>query len=90
MCYKARMTNKPEMTPSLKMVVVRAGYDDDAKVWYVAYSDLSGVHAEGDTLDELRDKLPNVVRDMIEASDGSLTTDVLIEIVAHASTRVAA
>jgi len=58
-----------QLTPSLKMVVVRASYDDDAKVWYVAHSDLSGVHAEGDTLDELRDKLPNVVRDMIEAND---------------------
>lgn len=62
----------------VKMVVVRAGYDDDAKVWYVAHSDLSGVHAEGDTLDELRDKLPNVVRDMVEANDGSLTLAPLL------------
>jgi hypothetical protein len=73
----------------VKMVVVRAGYDDDAKVWYVAHSDLSGVHAEGVTLDELRDKLPNVVRDLVEANDGASAADILIEIVAHASARSA-
>ena len=72
------------------MVVVRAKYDDDARVWYVEHSDLFGVHAEGDTLDELRDKLPNIVRDLVEANDGGLTGDILIEIVAHTSTRVAA
>jgi predicted RNase H-like HicB family nuclease len=43
------------------MVVVRAKYDDDAKVWYVEHSDLFGVHAEGTTFDELCGKLPNVV-----------------------------
>jgi predicted RNase H-like HicB family nuclease len=72
------------------MVVVRASYDYDSKVWYVASSDLFGVHAEGATLDELRDKLPNVVRDMVEANEGGVTGDILIEIIAHASTRVAA
>ena len=40
------------------MVVIRAKYDDDAKVWYVEHSDLSGVHAEGATFDELCGKLP--------------------------------
>ena len=38
------------------MVVIRAKYDDDAKVWYVEHSDLSGVHAEGNTFDELCSK----------------------------------
>jgi predicted RNase H-like HicB family nuclease len=74
----------------LKMIVVRAGYDDDAKVWHVEHSDLQGVHVEGDTLDELRDKLPNVVRDLIEENGESLTDDITIEIVAHTSTRIAA
>lgn len=51
-----------------RLVVVRAGYDDDARVWYVQNSDIPGVHAEGSTLDELRDKLPTIIRDLIEAS----------------------
>ena len=73
------------------MVVIRAKYDDDAKVWYVEHSDLSGVHAEGNTFDELCSKLPNVVRERVEANSGKpITGDILIEIVAHASTRVAA
>jgi predicted RNase H-like HicB family nuclease len=73
-----------------RMVVVRAKYDDNAKVWYVENSDLFGVHAEGATFDELCGKLPNVVRERVEANSGSLTGDILIEIIAHASARVAA
>jgi hypothetical protein len=69
-------------------VVIRAKYDDDAKVWYVDHSDLSGVHAEGTTFDELCGKLSDVVRDVVEANSGKpITSDILIEIVAHASTR---
>jgi predicted RNase H-like HicB family nuclease len=66
----------------VRLVEVRAGYDDDAKVWYVTHSDVPGVHTEGDTLDELRDKLPNVVRDMVEANGDSSTGDILIELTA--------
>jgi uncharacterized protein DUF1902 len=40
-----------------RMVVVRAKYDDNAKVWYVEHSDLFGVHAEGTTFDDLCGKL---------------------------------
>lgn len=73
-----------------RLIVVRAGYDADAKVWIVEHSDLSGIHAEGDTLDELRDKLPAVVRDLIEANGAAITQDILIEIIAHTSARLAA
>jgi len=73
-----------------RMVVVRAKYDDNAKVWYVEHSDLFGVHAEGTTFDDLCGKLPNVVRERVEANSGSLTGDILIEIIAHTSARVAA
>jgi len=40
----------------------------EAKVWYVKTSDLSGVHAEGETLDELCGKLPAIVNEMMEAA----------------------
>ena len=43
------------------MVKLTVDYDDVASVWYVKSSDLSGVHAEGETLDELCGKLPAVV-----------------------------
>jgi predicted RNase H-like HicB family nuclease len=61
-------------------VTIRADYDADARVWCVADSDLPGVHAEGTTLDELRNRLPAVVRDLVEANEES---DSLIEIVAR-------
>lgn len=74
----------------MRVVVIRADYDADAKVWFVKHSDLFGVHVEGTTLDELRDKLPAVVRDLIEADGAAVTQDVLIEIIAHTSARLAA
>jgi len=43
-------------------------HDSKAKCWFVKTSDLLGVHAEGDTLDELCNKLPAVVSDLIESN----------------------
>ena len=62
------------------MVRLTVDYDDEAKVWFVKTSDLLGVHAEGETLDELCSKLPNVVSDLIEANQnqsGSKKTGTL-------------
>jgi predicted RNase H-like HicB family nuclease len=49
------------------MVKLTVDYDSEAKCWFVKTSDLIGVHAEGETLDELCNKLPAVVSDLIEA-----------------------
>jgi predicted RNase H-like HicB family nuclease len=45
-------------------VHVKATYDPDAKVWYVEQSTLSGVFAEGETVEELAGKLPDIVEDL--------------------------
>ena len=50
----------------MAMVKLTVDYDDEAKVWFVKTSDLSGVHAEGETLDDLCSKLPAIVSDLIE------------------------
>ena len=71
----------------MKLILIRAAFDRDAKVWFVESSDLAGVHAESATLDELRDKLPAVVQDAI---GDDVPDDVLIEIVAHTSARISA
>ena len=52
----------------MAMVKLTVDYDDEAKVWFVKTSDLSGVHAEAETLDELCGKLPAIVSDLIEAN----------------------
>jgi predicted RNase H-like HicB family nuclease len=45
-------------------VHVKAAYDPDARVWYVEESTLPGVFAEGETVEELASKLPNIVEDL--------------------------
>jgi hypothetical protein len=70
------------------VVVVRAEYDSEARVWWTAGSDLFGVNAEAPTLEALGAKLPGVVGDMIEASGEDAAANLLIEVIAHASTSV--
>jgi hypothetical protein len=45
-------------------VHVKAAYDPDAKVWYVAESSLAGVFAKGETADELASKRADTVEDL--------------------------
>jgi predicted RNase H-like HicB family nuclease len=67
-----------------RLIVVRATYDPQAKVWWSESSDLYGLHAEGATLEELRDKLPAMIGDLIEANEPEwLGRDIAVEIVAH-------
>jgi Domain of unknown function (DUF1902) len=58
------MTEPPE-------IIVRIACDAERAVWYVAQSDLDGLLSiEAKTLDELRAKLPDAVRDLIEIANG--------------------
>ena len=51
----------------MNLIVVRAAYDPDAKVWSVEDSaPLNGLNIEAATIDELRDKLPAAVIDLLE------------------------
>jgi Domain of unknown function (DUF1902) len=71
----------------IRLIVVRAAYDPDAKVWWVEDSDpLFGLNLEAASIDELRDKLPAAVIDLLEPS--SPGADIAIEIIGHTHTRV--
>lgn len=72
------------------IIVVKAALDPEARVWYVESSDLPGLNAEADSLEELIDKLPAVVLDLLDEGglEGHDGGDVAIELIAHASTRV--
>lgn len=75
----------------MPLIVVTVAYDAEAGVWYVESSDLPGVNAEAATPEELREKLPNVILDLLEEGDGAeddRDVDVPIEIIAHMRTRV--
>jgi predicted RNase H-like HicB family nuclease len=66
---------------------VKAAYDADAAVWFVESSDLKGVNAEAPSLEELLQKLPGVILDLLE-EEGFDEAEVPVELVAHARARV--
>lgn len=72
------------------IIVVKAGRDTEAGVWFVESSDLPGLNLEAETLEALADKLPGAVLDLLEESGDFDGRDVPIELIAHASTRVRA
>jgi predicted RNase H-like HicB family nuclease len=60
-------------------LMVAAGYDPEAGVWYIAASSLPGLHLEADTYIELYEKLPGAIEDLLE---GSGEREVLFEFTA--------
>jgi predicted RNase H-like HicB family nuclease len=70
-----------------RLIIVKVAYDPEARVWYVEDSDLPGVNAEAPTPQELRDKLPGVIADLLEEA-GESDVEVPIEIIAHMSASV--
>lgn len=74
-----------------KLIVVKAGFDPEARVWFVEDSgDLHGLNVEAPSLEALVDKLPGAIADLLEdagfADEGE--REAPIEVVAHARTRV--
>lgn len=70
------------------LIVVKAAYDPEARVWFVEDSDVPGLRAEGASLEALVDKLPAIIVDLRE--DDAPEGEVAVEVIAHARTRVPA
>jgi len=49
-------------------ITVKAAWDAEAAVWYIAHSDLPGLHIEAETPIALYDKLPGAIEDLLEGS----------------------
>lgn len=45
---------------------VRADYDPDSKSWYVFDSDVPGLSTGADSLEELEEKLPGMIVELLE------------------------
>lgn len=76
----------------VKLIVVRATWDDEGKQWIAESPDLPGLITAADTIEELRDKLPLVISDLLEAMAETQDApedlvEVPIELIASASTR---
>lgn len=73
-----------------RTVKVTAGFDREARVWFVEDSNLHGLNVEGVTLEALIEKLPGAVVDLLEMETldrrDSEAADVPIEVVARAET----
>jgi hypothetical protein len=77
------------MSPD-NVILVKAAWDPNARVWWTESADLFDLNAEGDTLEELVDKLPAIAADLAEASGVAIPANTVIEVVAHATARAAA
>ena len=76
---------------AVESIIVRAEWDPEAQVWYVAETSLAGLNAESDTLEGLVEMLPAMVQDLLEEG-GSWTASaaepLAIELTAHAIAHV--
>jgi hypothetical protein len=71
-----------------QLIVVKAARDEDAQVWFVESSDLPGLNVEADTLENLIEKIPAAIQDLVEEGGGEYSGVLPVEVVAHAGTRV--
>jgi predicted RNase H-like HicB family nuclease len=51
-----------------KVFKVHVRFDEDAQVYYVHETTVPGLHAESDTLDELRTQLLSLIPELLEAN----------------------
>ena len=71
----------------MRVVVVSAEWDDEAKVWVAESANLEGLVTEADTLEALRARLAQIVPDLLEEY-GETDPDIAIELIAHSHDRV--
>lgn len=56
------------------VIIIKADWDDEAKVWVATSSDIDGLAAEASTFEELRSKVLVMVAELIELN--GLTSDL--------------
>lgn len=73
-----------------RLIVVRATFDPEARVWTTESPDLHGLRLEDESLERLLDRIPGAVQDLLEGCDGEgdQTFEVPVEIIASAHARV--
>lgn len=64
---------------------VKAEWDADAGVWYVADTNVPGLCTEAETADELFRKLDSMVPELVGLNSGSHQQRVPFELIAHRS-----
>ena len=76
-------------TSSHTLIVVRADWDDEAKVWVASSSDIEGLATEAATLEELRLKVLAMVEELAELNGvSSDLPEIPVHILAGQTVRV--
>lgn len=70
-----------------KVITVKAAWDAEAGIWYTEDSTLPGLNLEAERLDELRNKLPGAIEDLLK---GTGEREVPFQIIAPGHATVAA
>jgi predicted RNase H-like HicB family nuclease len=78
------------MSPSSHtLIVVRAEWDDEAKVWVASSADIEGLATEAATLEELRDKVLGMVAELAQLNGlSSDLPEIPVHILAGQTTRI--
>lgn len=74
-----------------RMIIVKAIFDPEARVWYTESSDIHGLRLEDPRLETLVDRIPGAIQDLLELGsdgDGEGAFDIPVEVIANATTRV--
>lgn len=70
-------------------IIVRAIWDDEAKVWVAMTDDVAGLATEADTLEELRDKILAMIPELLELNGSDIeAAEIPVHIVAEQTARV--
>lgn len=68
-----------------RFILIRATWDEDAKVWTATSQDLPGLVTEADSLNALDAKLPGLIQDLLDDDDCEGPIEIPIEVVASFS-----
>ena len=75
------------MQPS--SIIVRASWDDEARVWVAETSDVPGLATEADTLEALRENVLSMLPELIELNGAfGGVAEILVHIFAEQVSRV--
>ena len=77
------------MSTSHSLILVRAEWDDEAKVWVASSSDIDGLATEAATLEELRVKILAMVEELAELNGiSSDLPEIPVHILAGQTARI--
>jgi len=68
---------------SAKPLIVRAEWDDEARVWIATSDDVPGLATEESTLEGLVEKLKVIIPELLDANDAKGDTEVPFEVLSH-------